>query len=843
MSVLAGRRVRRLALAVTAAAAAVLAATAGGVARASTVSGDPVAMATASSASGTTQPAAPSWPVDNLGQPVVRALSTDTALGGGGGTSNGPLIPVPSAPTSSSPSSASSASPTISASPTAVASSSGDDTSSNGASSGGTTASVVADTTPSGDPEAFFLNMGNYSDQNAEFVAVDLDTYKTVVDTRLPSGYSVTGMAYSQADNAVFMGTGEGPDLYEYAIGGTSVTDLGPSIAGQTIWSLAAGPDGTIWGGTYPDGDIFSYDPSTQVFKNYGQAISGQTYVTALYPTASGVYFGTQPSTDFGELDPSTGAVTQISLPSAYAGQPGNVDGLSMAGDLVFVAIEANVNAALVWNASTGSWVATINPFSGSGVSPPSPANPDLVYYRGSSHIYTFDTSTLASTELSWAPNAIPGAWAWVNLSLSGYTGSTLMFTYYTDDRIYGYNFNTSESYYTEPTVQGSGDQLITLGEGSNGDVYAGAYLTPPGMGQFDPATGKWSVLSGSGQVEGYGTYNGEMVFGRYPEGDLYYDDITAGWSPSAAVAIGDNQNRPVAFAEINNLEAVGSVPESGLLGGDISMWNPTTRAITVYHAPIADQTPVSLVAYDGLLWGGTSIDGGYGVTPTATSGELFAFDPTTGKVVFQMTPKQGAVNVSGLTLDGQGNLWFLADGTLVEFNLATRSITHEDTLATGTDGSMYGLEHKIVLDAGRLFLTTNYELFYVDPVTWQSEELYSGPASDLVQDGNGQLYFVQEPSYVYRYDLPTTTYTPTVTPTINKKGGENLVTLTASEPGGVGIWETEYRIENGPWRTYTGPITVGNGEVISYRALDNAFSPSAIGTFSPKEVTSGAVS
>ena len=41
MSVLAGRRLRRLALTVTAAAAAVLAATAGGVAQASTVSVDP----------------------------------------------------------------------------------------------------------------------------------------------------------------------------------------------------------------------------------------------------------------------------------------------------------------------------------------------------------------------------------------------------------------------------------------------------------------------------------------------------------------------------------------------------------------------------------------------------------------------------------------------------------------------------------------------------------------------------------------------------------------------------------------------------------------------------------
>ena len=772
-----GRRsIGRLAIALAAAAVTVSATMAGGAAHAATVIGKPARSTTA--ATSATEPATPSWPMTNTGQPVVRALSTYTTLGAG-------------------------------------------------STSGGGSTEVVG-AAANGDPTAYFLNLGNYSDEYSEFVAVDLVTSKVILDTRLPSGYANEGMTYSSVDNAVFMANGSG-DLYEYQVGGTSVTDVGTSIAGQTIWSLAAGPDGTIWGGTYPGGDIFSYDPTTGAFHDYGQAISGQTYVDSLDPTASGVYFGSQPDDDFGELDPSTDTVTQIALPSAYAGQPGETDGVTVVGSLIFVGIEANVNAILVYDTSSDSWVSTINPVSDFTVSPPNPANPDLVYYRGSSDIYSFNISTYAITSTGWAPNAIPGAWAWVPLDETNYPGYTLYFTYYTDDRIYGYNLTTKASYYDEPSVQGSGDQLISLGEGSNGDVYAGAYLTPPGMGQWDPTTDSWSVLGGSGQVEGYGTYNGEMVFGRYPEGDLYYDDITKGWDTSSPVAIGDYQNRPVAFAEINDLEAVGSVPESGLLGGDISMWDPTTGALTVYHDPVADnQTPVSLVAYDGLLWGGTSINGGYGVTGTATSGELFAFDPTTGKLVFHMVPKKGAVNVSALTLY-DGILWFLADGTLVEFNLKTHRIMHEKTLATGYDGSQYGIEHHIVIDQGRMFLTTSYELFYVDPVTWQSRELYSGPASDLVQDGNGQLYFVQEPSYVYRYDLPTTVYTPTVTAGVTRKWGRSLVTLDASEPGGVGIWETEYRVGNGPWRIYSRPILVAGHQTISYRAIDNAFSPSAI--------------
>jgi hypothetical protein len=725
------------------------------------------------SAQGSGAGTASSWPVDNLGQPVQRALSTSTALG----------------------------------------------------------------VTSSGDPQAYFLNMGNYSDAFSEFVAVDLLTDKTVFDSRLPSGYANDGMAFSAADGAVFMANG-GSDVFEYQLGGSSVQDLGPAISGQTIWTLAAGPDGTLWGGTYPGGDIFSYDPATKAYHDYGQALAGETYITSLDPAGSTVYFGTQPDTDLGELDPSTGQVTQIPLPAAYAGEAGDVDGISLRGSRLIVAVAADTGftGALVWDVPSQSWVQTIANFSGGVVSPVDPSNPNDVYFRISSgSIVRYDLETLSMQTLNWAPNAIPGAWEWADLDDStDFPGQTLMFTYYTSDRIYGYNLTSDKGYYLQPAVQGSGDQLIALGEGPDGDVYAGAYLTPPGMGQWSPATDSWQVLSGSGQVEGYGSYDGNLVFGRYPEGDLYYDVLSEPWgsgNPSPAVAIGDNQNRPVAFTQVGDVEAVGSVPVSGRLGGDISLWNPATGAISVFSDVVADQTPVSLVNSGGLIWGGTSIDGGYGINPTATSGELFAWDPTTHQVVFSTVPLQGATNVSGLVLDGQGHLWGLADSTLFEFDLATRTVIRTEALASTRDDSMYGLENQLVLDHGRLFATTDGRLFHIDTVTWSVQTLYAGPASNLTEDGQGQLFFIQDPSYVYRYDLPTTVYTPAVTAHLVRTPVVSVVSLRASEPGGVGIGEVDYQVGNGAWHVYRHPFVVGGRQTVSYRAVDRAWSASPVET------------
>ena len=688
---------------------------------------------------------------------------------------------------------------------------------------------------PDGTPEAFFLAQGNNSDETAEFAAVDLRSRQTLFDTRLPAGYG-GHVKFSPAEGNVYIGAGA--ELYRFRPGTTTIEDLGTTLAGEQIWSMAVAANGLVWGGTYPGGDIFSYDPQTRSIHNYGQALSGETYITALEPAGATVYFGTQPDARLGELNPSTGQVTPIALPAQYQNQAGDVPVLQLRGGRLFVDVSAAVSAALVWDVATRSWVDTIPDFSGSAVSPVDPSNSDFVYFRVSAgNVVRYSLSTFARQALPWAPNAFPGDFAWVDLADPNFPGLTLMFTYYTNCRIYGYNFTTGKTYYLEPKVQGAGDPLIVLGEGPNGNVYAGGFQTPPGMGMWDPDKGAWQLLTGSGQVEGYGSYNGNLVFGRYPQGTLYYDDLSRPWSsgtnPGPPVAIGDDQNRPVAFTQVGDQVAVGSVPVSGRLGGDISLWNPTSGAIQVYSDPIANQTPASLVTAGGLVWGGTSINGGYGVSSTTTSAQLFAWDPSSHTVVFSMTPFQNAANVTGLALDGAGHLWGLADSTLFEFDLAGRTIMRSEPLASTVDQSMYGIEHHVLFDAGRLFATTDGQLFHVDTVTWKAQAL-TGSANTLVQDRYGQLYFIHAASYVYRYDLPRAVFTPVVSASVQRTpGSASVVRLTAGEPNGPGISEIDYRVGDGDWQLYHQPFAVLGRQTVAYRAVDRAWSASQVETVS----------
>lgn len=604
-----------------------------------------------------------------------------------------------------------------------------------------------------GNPQAYFVSMGNYSDENAEFSAVDLRTQKTVFDTRVPDGYAGEPV-YSPVDGNVYIAMSDVSGFYKYTPGAAQLDSIDISaIADQRIWSMAVGPDGTVWMGTYPSGDIVSYQPTTGTLHNYGQMLPNQTYITALQPTADGVYFGTQPDTELGFLDTATGTATQIPLPSQYQGQAGKIGMLALRGSRLFVGVAAVFNGALVWDVSSKQWVATIADFSGSAVSDPDPSNPNAVYFRiAAGNIVRFHLDTLTRDVLSWAPNAFPGAFDWVDLASSDYPGETLMFTYYTSCRIYGYNFTSNKSYYLQPTVEGSGDQLIALGEGPDGNVYAGAYLTPPGMGQWDPDKSTWTLLTGSGQVEGYGSYKGNLVFGRYPQGALYYDDLSKPWNPGTPVNIGSEQNRPVAFVDMGDQVAVGSVPESGRLGGAITLWQPETGALQVFRNVIQDQTPVSMVLDHGLLWGGTSIHGGYGIDPSTTSATLFAWDPVTHKTVYQSNPFPKATNISGLVLDRHGHLWGIADSTLFEFDVAHHRLLFKKTLYSTVDGSFYGLEHQLVFAHGRLYGTTDGRLFEV--IGRSVRTMFTGSATNLTKDRYDNLYFVNNSSYVYRYRL-----------------------------------------------------------------------------------------
>ncbi len=200
------------------------------------------------------------------------------------------------------------------------------------------------------------------------------------------------------------------------------------------------------------------------------------------------------------------------------------------------------------------------------------------------------------------------------------------------------------------------------------------------------------------------------------------------------------------------------SVPITGKHGGAITLWNPMTNEIDVFAGVIKDQTPVSLVGHDGLIFGGTSINGGYGIDPVTPEGKLFAWDPQSHQVIFETVPVPGATTVAGLIMDEQGHLWGLADSVIFEFDPARRVVRHRTRLFADADGSRYGNDHVLLLRDGELFGVTAGRLFRFDRRTRRPHVIYPGAhgespsARHLAMDRNGDLYFIARSTRLMRY-------------------------------------------------------------------------------------------
>jgi hypothetical protein len=688
---------------------------------------------------------------------------------------------------------------------------------------------------PNGEPQAYFVAAGN-ANTHAEFAAVDIRTGATVFDARLPDGESSSAVDYSAHDKAVYFGMSDPTGLlYRWRVGSSSVESLGRLAPGEAIWGIDAAPDGVVYAGTYPGGRLISYNPANGQVHDYGQVIAGETYVRGLEATDSTVWFGTQPNGDLGVLDRATGAITRIPIPEPYASWAGSTAyGIFQRGPRLFVRVtgSSNKGVLLIRDIARGTWVGTLPDAGTQAVSPVRPADRRTVYFRlANGHIGAYDIQSLTYTDTGWAPDASPGDFAWVGMADPGFPGLSLALTDF-HGRIYVFNPVTRKTKFIQGAVQGAADPLTAITTGPDGRIYVGAFLSPPGMSRFTPSAGSFELLRSAGQVEGYGTWNSSLVYGRYPGGALLHFDPAQPWAygtdPPPPVLIGQAQDRPRAFIQIGDRVLVGSVPATGELGGALSWWDPATGAVEVRRNVIPGQSPVSLALHDGQVYGGTSILGGAGATPVATDAVLFGWDPATAQVTFRVTPVPGASAVSALTFTPDGHLWGLAGTTLFEFDPTQRAVLRTKKLFPSGANPRDGAQENLRFVNGRLFGTAYGRFFHIDPVTLHLDVLASGAGFTRITSAAGDLYLVGGDTSVYRYRLPDDLTPPTLYAAAVRLPPLGTVAVLHAHDAGVGVLRIEDRIDDGPWQTYTHPLLIPfSACTLTYRATDRAFNAS----------------
>lgn len=679
---------------------------------------------------------------------------------------------------------------------------------------------------------AFYVSNGN-AEIPMMLQVVDVEAQETIYQQRVPAGVNSWANDYSDVEKKVYFASTDG-HFYSWKPGDADITDLGqPAVDGDGIWRLAVAPDGVVYGGTYPSGHLFAYDPATGETRNYGQVNPGETYVRSIAVDEQYAYVGSQPNAKLTRVDRETGEATPMSVPLENHSA---VYDLTLAGDFLFARVEGS-NTLLVYDRKTLEIVNTVEKITGRVISEVDPTGEFVVFRMNNGvdphGIYRYYLADHSIEFTGFSPNAFPGSFIWYEFSdQETYTGHTLVLTFYRG-RTYGRNFESNKDFYIgEGILEKTPNPIQELAAGPDGKIYVPGFLSPPSMAQFDPATDTYAQLGGAGQVEGLGTFDDLLLMGRYPSGGLTAFDTTQEWkypgNPPERIPIGYDQDRPQSFARVGDEVAVTSIPKSGRLGGAITMWNPVTYDMRTYVDIVENQAPVSVAEKDGLIYFGTTINGGYGIDPVETDARLGIMDPATGEVLFETIPVPGAMNVTALTFDSEGTLWAIADGSLLTFNTETREVERVEQVFPKTR-TMYGTTNTLLFhEDGYIYSTSAGSLWRVDPVTWERVRMAHTGVKYLAQDESGNLYYARVSKlFRWNFGLEATgdLTAPVTTAKVDNQGGEVgtvALTLTATDEG-TGVASTEYRVNGGEWTAYEMAIQFDTaGEyIIEYRSTD----------------------
>jgi hypothetical protein len=399
-------------------------------------------------------------------------------------------------------------------------------------------------------------------------------------------------------------------------------------------------------------------------------------------------------------------------------------------------------------------------------IASPSPYNSNIIYYKSKNAVWQYDCSTNIASAVPNSPflsGDASNALDWFTATTGTKAGRQLLGI--TDDAggfvIYDPKDNTVTN--GALVMQPQAVDIQSIEKGPDGKIYIGGYQF--GGSVFDPET--QTIIHNASrldQPEGIGFLNGKVYFGTYgsarvfsydPTKDFNYS-ATADGNPGLLYDIGNDQDRPFAITSGDDKLFVGTIPDYGMLGGALTIYDEKAGTWSEHRNIIQDQSITGLTYKDGKIYGGTSIAGGIGANSAAEQAKLFVWDVATGTLEKEVTvdipglsstyagnTRSTPVMIGSLSFGKDGLLWGAVDGALVAFDPATLGVVKYKVLASmdydhdsawrpfyirwGADGLLY-------TTIGRKVTAFNTETMGYDTLTG-----YAGLAT-LGNDGN--LYY-----------------------------------------------------------------------------------------------------
>ncbi|GAB2670542.1 S-layer homology domain-containing protein [Paenibacillus thermoaerophilus] len=629
---------------------------------------------------------------------------------------------------------------------------------------------------PDGRPEQYLTTSGT----PAAFHAVDAVTGELLFTQNLPFGDTIWALTTAPDGNVYFATTTNG-HLYKFDVLRRELKDLGANPSNVHVFDLKASADGKLYGSTYNNagrfGRVFEYDIASGEFKDLGVWKDGEQYVRGLGVTDQYVYGGIGTKAHLMRYDRNTGEIVELNIPEV-SGESGTLSEIVIAGGKLFVHAGTKVH---VLNETTGEYIREFE-FQ-SKLSPPSPHNPNLIYYKLKGELYTYDLQTDITAKVEGVPE-LPDdtaikAHAWITPTSGPFAGRTVLAGMAAFGESFLYDPLTGEYEEHLADVPPAPTQVQSL-EAKGNYLHIGGYQR--GMSIYDVSKGEFIYSNHAfHQPEGIGFLNDIVYYGTYSGARMYRLDMSKPidykeleWSNLGLAAdLEDDQDRPFAMTSGDGKLFIGTFPTYGKLGGALTVLEETrgpdgeVSGVTyeMYRNLVPNQSIMGLAYKDGVVYGGTSRVGGLGIDPTEPEAMMFAFDVATKQLKIQpfvpaLPGAKGPVNMIGeLSIGPDGLLWGIADTTIYKADGSGAIDKYDAILFAMNPADMSIVKSKVVTQSafstskyrpyyirwgadGLMYTTIGRQLYAVDPTDLRTKPIIPGTVNLMTLGPDGSIYY-----------------------------------------------------------------------------------------------------
>ncbi|MDO1528144.1 hypothetical protein QMK61_04785 [Fulvimonas sp. R45] len=500
-----------------------------------------------------------------------------------------------------------------------------------------------------------------------------------------------------------------------------------------TAYGLSLGPDGNMYMGTVPNAHLYRLNTRTQKLEDIGIPIQGEKFVWDLAVAKDGKIYGvTSPHCSLFSFDPKTGVAT-------------NLGRMSRQNEFARYIVAGGDGYLYIGTGSTKAGIIAYN-----------------IKFRELKEIVPKNAREIGFYHVVKNRNDVVYA-VGPKLFYQLHNGNAEEISKQTLDKLMAAGVPA-----TLPKIKGDGESMpiFRLAAGSNGIIF-GSTILPMHIFSLNTATGAFENLGKWGDGEAYSLlwHDGQLLIGAYgaptplmsytPSLRVTAESNGASSNPTqVSYPSADEGWRPMAIAvDSNHMAYVGSIGGTGQINGQFDIWNLKTNKVQSIPGLIPNQSIVSLtVDRNGLIYGGTSIVGGSGTTPKAKSAVLFAFNPTTRRVEWQIAPVPGAPSITDLVFAVDGRLFGFAGGTLFEYSPSSHQVRR---LAKVDYGNII-YNGATILSNGMIYGLANKGVFVINSLSGETRLVAKAPeaitaGAAVVRD---ELYFACG-SDVFAYKLP----------------------------------------------------------------------------------------